>query len=285
VKSLAGKVAVVTGGGAGLGRALCIELTKRGAVAVPADINESTAAETAQLLGGIGAPVKPFAVDMTQRDAVFGLADDVAAEHGGIDIWINNAGISARPNAPFLPAVLEDRDAALTATQRLMDVNLVGTVHGTAACLPHLQQKPEAHLVNVASAAGIIGFYGVAPYSAAKFAVRGFTEALQAELRGTNIAVTLVYPGGVRTDIMANSPLITGNVGQATDAKLANLPGVMSAQTAAAIIVKGIRKDRSRILLGAFPKLLSAGARLSPTGARRLLSPAVEKMARTMDPR
>lgn len=284
MRDLAEKVAIVTGAGSGIGRALALALADAGAIVVGADINHRAATETAELVAERGGSAEGHAVDVSQAEAVLAFADGVAATHGRIDLLVNNAAVSPRPNGPLLPDVLADGGHVVDTARTLVDINLLGVVHGTVACLPHLHRRPEAHLVNVSSAAGLVGFWGVASYSMTKFGVRGFTEALQMELRKTGIRVTIVYPGGVRTNIMKNSPLLASEVALNAQDKLSRTPGLMSAETAAAKILRGIRHDKGRVLLGPTPKLMSAVSRLSPASCPRLLGPVIERMAKLLDP-
>lgn len=193
MRSDAERVVVITGAGSGMGRAYAAEFARRGAALALADIDPEALHETADRLGP-HVRTTTAAYDVADRSAADSFADQVAAALGDASVVINNAGIegSCRPFWATTPAELE----------RVMAVNYFGVVHGTRAFLPQLLRVGAgAAMVNVSSVFGLIGSPNHADYCAAKFAVRGFTEALAAELHGTPISVHLVHPGGVATNI------------------------------------------------------------------------------------
>ena len=128
--------------------------------------------------------------------------EEVIAEHGQVDILINNAGIT------LTPTVFED--ISDEQYKKVIDVNMWGVYHGIRVFLPHLRTRPEAVIVNMSSLTGLVGIYGYSPYAMSKFAIRDLTESLQSELVGTNISVLIVHPGGVKTNIIKNAPDLNG---------------------------------------------------------------------------
>jgi NAD(P)-dependent dehydrogenase (short-subunit alcohol dehydrogenase family) len=197
MKLTPGTVAAVTGAGSGIGRALALSLGARGCALALADVNAGGLSETAALVAKTGSPkVTTAVVDVAQRADVSRFASDVEEQHGGAQLLINNAGVA-------LGGTFED--VSLDDFAWLMGINFWGVVYGVKAFLPQLRRQPAAHIVNVSSVFGLAAPPGQTAYAASKFAVRGFTESLRAELKGTPIAVSCVHPGGIRTNIAANA--------------------------------------------------------------------------------
>lgn len=195
-RDLAGKTAVVTGAGSGIGRSLALLLAERDAVVHAADINQPAAEAVAGQIKDAGGRATAHAVDVADAGSVLGLADHVFAT-GPVDLLFNNAGIGLAG---------EVTETTLGDWRRLIDVNLMGVVHGLHAFLPRLlAQDPPAHIVNTASMAGLVPAAGLAAYSASKAAVVGLTEALDIELRGTRVRVSAVCPGVINTPIVSTS--------------------------------------------------------------------------------
>ena len=193
MKNLKNKVAVVTGAGSGIGRALAKSLADRGCRLALSDVNESGLAETAAALSG--ADVKTYRLDVSDRDAIFAHAEEVVKDFGQVNLVINNAGVALSATV----REMTDEDF-----KWVMDIDFWGVAHGTRAFLPHLIASGDGHVVNVSSVFGLIGVPKQSAYNAAKFAVRGFTEALRQEMKLENqpVAVSCVHPGGIRTNIV-----------------------------------------------------------------------------------
>lgn len=265
MKLAPGTVAAVTGAGSGIGRALALSLGARGCALALADVNAAGLDETAELAQKTGAPkVTTAIVDVAQLADVSRFARDVEAQHGGAQLLINNAGVAL--GGTFEEVSLED-------FAWLIGINFWGVVHGVKAFLPQLRRQQAAHIVNVSSVFGLAAPPGQTAYSASKFAVRGFTESLRAELHGTPITVSCVHPGGIRTNIALNArTTVTDPVQLATAQerwqKLLRIPP----EQAAAVIVRGIERNRPRILIGNDARLLDALARLFPAGVGRMLA-------------
>jgi NAD(P)-dependent dehydrogenase (short-subunit alcohol dehydrogenase family) len=193
---LHGKVAVVTGAASGIGRALAEVLARRGCSLALADVDAAGLADTARRVEAAGRRASSHVVDVADWERMLAFADEAAAVHGGVDLVVNNAGVS-------VTGTLEEQ--SIEDLRWIVGVNFWGVVHGCKAFLPHLRRRPEGHIVNVSSVFGLIGLPTQSSYCATKFAVRGFSEALWAELADSRIGVTVVHPGGVRTNIVRAS--------------------------------------------------------------------------------
>jgi NAD(P)-dependent dehydrogenase (short-subunit alcohol dehydrogenase family) len=253
------KVVVVTGGGNGMGRELVLALLSRGASVAAVDINTSALEETQKLAGTRRDRLATFTVNIADRALVEALPGQVISRFGAVDGIINNAGVIQ----PFVK--LKDLDYA--AIDRVMNVNLFGTLYMTKAFLPHLLARPEAHITNISSMGGFLPVPGQTIYGASKAAVKLLTEGLSSELLGTNVRVTVVFPGAVGTNIAANSGVM-----DSLQVKDGETPIKMLApDKAARIILDGIEDNRYRVLVGSDSKLMDAVYRLSPQRAARFI--------------
>ena len=271
MRSYAGKVAVITGAGSGIGRALALELASRGAVLALSDIDADAAERTAEACRASGAAARSWRLDVADRDAVFAHAQDVVDALGAVHLVVNNAGVALHG----FVRELEHADM-----RWLMEINLWGVVHGSQAFLPHLVSS-GGQLANLSSVFGLVAVPQQAAYNAAKFAVRGFTEALHQEMRleGLPVAVSCIHPGGVRTAI-AQHARVTASTDKAELERVFAGLARTSPESAARTIVRGLERDRPRILVGpdawvlaALPRLLGARyAALTVAAARRASS-------------
>lgn len=264
--SLAGKVIAITGAGSGIGRALATEAAKAGARLAISDIDLPSVEATADLCRDQGAEVFVQALDVSNSDAIYAWADDVANHFGSVNVVINNAGVA-------LSASVEGTN--MDDFKWLMDINFWSVVHGCRAFLPHLKKAGWGHIVNVSSLFGLIGVPNQSSYNSAKFAVRGFTESLRMELKTENspVGVSCVHPGGVKTNI-ANS----GRHGEqvATDSSIEEQKrkfneelAKTTPEQAAQIILKGVIKNKARVLVGKDAKVLDLIQRLMPSSYQR----------------
>jgi short-subunit dehydrogenase len=256
---VAGGVFVVTGGGNGIGREVVRELVMRGATVAAVDVDAAGLAETADQLRGARERVSTHSVDLTDRDAVDKLATTVLETHGRVDGLVNVAGIIQ----PFVPIA----DVDIEVIQRVMAVNFWGVVHTVKAFLPHLLNRPSASLVNVSSMGAFVAVPGQTAYGASKAAVKLLTEGLYAELRGTTVHVTAVYPGGVATDIATNSGTDTSRM-DAADAPMQ----LTSPQSAAHQLVDGIERRAYRVVIGKDAAAFDLLSRLSPRRSTELIA-------------
>jgi len=254
------KVMVVTGGGSGMGRELVLALLARGASVAAVDINAATLEETRSLAGSQGDRVSTHVVNITDRALVEALPEQVIARFGAVDGIINNAGIIQ----PFVR--LKDLDYA--AIDRVVNVNLFGTLHMTKAFLPHLLARPEAHITNVSSMGGFLPVPGQTIYGATKAAVKLLSEGLNSELLGTNVRVMVVFPGAMATNITVNSGV---TISLTSDKAGSRSFKALAPAKAAGIILDGIESNRYRVLVGSDSTFMDALYRLHPQRAARFI--------------
>jgi len=265
-----GRVAVVTGAGSGIGRALACELARRGASVAISDVDVTGLAETAKQLRVIGAAVHEAKLDVTDRSALLRYADEVVAEFGVVNIVVNNAGIAFTGDV---------EDMSFEQIERVMDVDFWGVVNGTKAFLPHLIASGDGHVVNISSLFGLLAVPGQSAYNAAKFAVRGFTEALRQEMlvNGHPVNVTCVHPGGIKTAIARNAGAVDGHdaaeLAAEFDAKLART----SPEAAAKSILRAVSGNRPRAVVGLDAKALDVMVRVLGPAYQRLVSFATKR--------
>jgi short-subunit dehydrogenase len=266
--NLQNKVIVVTGAGSGIGRELALNLVRRGARVAAVDIDESALLETLELARNKSDTLSMHIVDITDKEAVAELPEQVISRHGTVDGIINNAGIIQ----PFVRV----KDLDYAAIERVMSVDFYGTLYMTKAFLPHLLERPESCLVNVSSMGGFLPVPGQSIYGAAKAAVKLLTEGLRSELRRTNVRVTVVLPGAVGTDIAAHSG--TDLSFESAGSGVWNLIKPLDPSKAARIIIDGIERNRHRILVGLDSKLMDLLYRTSPKRAADLISKLMKSL-------
>ena len=262
MKSFDGRVAAITGAGSGIGRALAEELARRGAHLALSDIDEVGLAETVTLCEGTGVKVTSQRLDVADRDELHAWAAQVVADHGKVNLIFNNAGVA-------LAATVEAM--SYEDFEWLMNINFWGVVNGTMAFLPQLKASGEGHVVNVSSVFGLISVPSQSAYNAAKFAVRGFTDALRMELDVAQCGVssTTVHPGGIKTNIARNARMdesvteLAGGPEQAR--KNFDRVAVTSPDKAARQILTAVENDRRRALIGPDAKAIDLVSRL-PAG-------------------
>jgi NAD(P)-dependent dehydrogenase (short-subunit alcohol dehydrogenase family) len=274
MKNFDDKVAVITGAGSGMGQQIAIQLAEKGAAVAVLDINEASAKETAAQINQNGGHAIPYVADVADKELISLLATRIADELGPADILVNNAGILMKSERfDQMPEEM---------IERLLDINLKGVIYCTRAFLPQLLSGPEASLVNLSSLGGLVGLMCQVPYAAAKFGVRGFSDALRMDLFDTNLTVTTVYPGPVATNIFINSPALTreeGLSGQETMMTVKPVP----VEKAGRMIVDGIRRRRRRVIIGGQAKVMDILARLAPNAYTKLLYKPVKKMMDATD--
>jgi NAD(P)-dependent dehydrogenase (short-subunit alcohol dehydrogenase family) len=196
--------AVVTGAGSGLGRALCLELAKRRARLVVSDVNAATAEETARLVTDAGGEARVVPCDVTRAEQVEALAEAAFSAFGGVDLLVNNAGVASGGEVGKL---------SLEAWRFVLDVNLWGVIHGCHAFVPRLRRQGSGHVLNIASAAGLLSAPFLAPYNASKAAVVALSETLYVELLAARIGVTVACPMFFPTNIATSARYTDTNLG------------------------------------------------------------------------
>jgi len=271
MSAISGKVCAVTGAGSGIGRALALELGRRGARGLAlADVDETGLAQTAEQLRTGPAQTTLQTLDVSDRGAVEGWAEAVVERFGVVHQVYNNAGIASGHS------VLESDYPEL---ERVIGVNLWGVIHGTKAFLPHLIASGDGHVINISSLNGYFAQPKLSAYVTTKFGVRGFTETLRAEMLagGHRVGVSVVHPGGVKTQIASNARRTAEQLGIEVTAqdrareRLYNEKLLkLSPERAATIIVDGVQRDRPRIRVGNDAVVIDLLVRAAPSLAPRL---------------
>jgi NAD(P)-dependent dehydrogenase (short-subunit alcohol dehydrogenase family) len=248
--NIAGKTFVVTGSGAGIGREVTLELIRRGARVAGIDVNKDGLAETASLSGAGKDTFLPLATDITNRRSVMALPAKVAKVLGPVDGLINVAGIIQ----PFVRI----NELEFDAIDRVMSVNFFGPMNLIKAFLPGLLERPEAHIANVSSMGSYAPVPGQTLYGASKAAINLLSEGLRSELKGSNVGITVIYPGAIGTNIAENSGLHMEVPEDAPERK------VVAPADAGQAIVSAVAESKKRIVIGQDAKTMWAMNRLSP---------------------
>lgn len=275
MKTLEGKVVVITGAGSGIGRALALNAAAKGALLALSDWDEVGLVETAQQVQRTAhRQVRTDKLDVRDRDAMKAYAASVAEEFGRVNVIVNNAGVAL--HGDFEEVSYED-------FEWVMDVDFWGVMQGTKEFLPHLIASGDGHVVNVSSLFGLIAMPGQTAYNAAKFAVRGLTEALRQEMliAGHPVQVTAVHPGGIKTGIARNARATASHdqatVAQHFDTKLAR----MAPERAAQIIIDGVLANKPRVIVGGDAKALDWMQRVIGARYQRVVALGARRLAPT----
>jgi short-subunit dehydrogenase len=270
MKSFAHKVAAITGASSGMGRALAVELARRGCHVALSDIDEDRLEQSAVLARAFGVKVTTNRVNVAAREEVYAWAEEVSKAHGKCNLIFNNAGVSYGATVA---------GSEYDNFEWIVGINFWGVVYGTKAFLPLLVAAGEGHVINTSSVFGLIGFPGQGTYNATKFAVRGFTEALRTELEITRspIGVTCVHPGGIKTNIARASRMHESlrelGVGDPEGSRLdfEKLFRV-SAEDAALAMLRGVERNARRVLIGKDARAFDMLQRFMPSAYQGILA-------------
>jgi hypothetical protein len=259
---VSGKIAVITGAGSGIGRALALQLNREGCELYLCDLNADGLNGTLDALPRKDIPAHGHLLDVADKAGMHAWADEIAALKGYVDIMVNNAGVA-------LMATVEE--SHYEDIEWLMGINFWGVVYGTQAFLPLLRRSPQGHLVNLSSVFGLIGVPTQSAYNAAKFAVRGYTEALRLEMEGTNVHICCVHPGGIKTNIARVARGGHPSISQQERGDRFEKMARTTPQVAATKIIHAIEKRKKRLLIGPDAVIISLLSRLFPVGYARFV--------------
>jgi NAD(P)-dependent dehydrogenase (short-subunit alcohol dehydrogenase family) len=246
------KVAVLTGAASGIGRALSEELGRRGAIVVVTDLDEAGARRVAEGIVAAGGRASSAALDVRDASAVRRIMSEAAASHGRLDYLFNNAGFAV---------VSEIRDVDPESWRRIVEVNLLGVIHGVSAGYPLMVRQGFGHIVNTASLAGLAGLPGATAYATTKYGIVGLSLGLRAEARRYNVRVSVVCPAFIRTNIFDASTYLQSHK---EDSLRTVRFKMLEPDDAARRILRGVERDRSVIVFPFYARLLCWLTRLHP---------------------
>ena len=269
MKQLKNKVVVITGAGSGIGKALAIQFAREGCLVAINDIKSEYLQETVDIIQGIGGKASPHLADIACRESVKKFSQEVIDQYGRADILINNAGVSiARMNI---------QEIDWEYWEYMMNVNFWGTLNCIKTFYPYLQSQPEAHIVNISSIYSLSGVRDRGAYCASKFAVRGLTETMIQEARGTSVRISSVLPGGVRSKIAHHSKGFSDIREQKKIIEMQERFSKTSPEKAAQIILKGVNRNKKRILIGWDSRLMDFIIWLFPKRSGKIIDYAIIK--------
>ncbi len=258
MKQIMGRVAVVTGAGSGIGRALSLELANCGADLALVDVDQAALETVRAAVEATGRKASVHIVDVSSREQMAVLPEQVIAEHGAVHILVNNAGVSV--NIPFEQQEMAD-------LEWITGINYWGVIYGCKYFLPYLRKADQAHIVNMSSSAGLTGMKGQSSYASTKFAVRGLSESLYVEFANSSVGITCVHPGAVATNILEAARMDPTH----REKMLKFFHLAMPPETAARLIVKAIRKNRFKLVFCVESRIFDGMKRLFPTGTLKLM--------------
>lgn len=269
MRTLEDRVAVVTGAASGIGRATAHALAERGCDVALVDVDEAGLRETEGRVSSAGRKPSRHVADVSDADRMRALVDEVVQAHGRVHVLVNNAGVAVE-------GTLEEQ--SLEDMAWLVGVNFWGVVHGCKLFLPVLRREREAHIVNVSSMFGLVGVPTQSSYCASKFAVRGLSDALRAELSGSGIGVTCVHPGGVRTNIVRSARSMDEEARRRT-VELFDRYAAPPERVGRAI-VRAVLRGRARLVVCREARAADWLVRLAPVTVGRLVGLAYRRRER-----
>lgn len=267
------KVAIVTGAGSGIGKAVSEELCKKGATVVLSDYKEDAVKKIAADINGKTGIAKAVCLDVTDAAAVKKTVDDTVSALGRLDYMFNNAGIAVGG---------EVRDIGLNDWRSVLDVNLYGVIHGVDAAYPVMVQQGFGHIVNTASIEGLVAFGGTAAYVASKHAVVGLSNTLRVEGRALGVRVSAVCPGHIKTAIFNDSKMVNMDRKKALEIA-GKIPGITPEECAREIL-KGVERNKGMIVITAMAKILYLIHRLSPDLALNIMQFGMKNLREARTP-
>lgn len=275
MKKYRDKVAFVTGGASGIGRALCIELGRRGAVVIVTDIDEDGAREVAQSILSNGGRAESFLLDVTSYEDVKKLVEYTTTKYNRLDYMFNNAGI----------AVLGDaRDVQIDHWRKIIEVNQMGIIHGTMTAYKYMIGQGFGHIINTSSYSGLFGYPLCSPYATTKHAVVGLSTSLRMEAAGLGVKVSVLCPGPVRTNIASSATKLVDKKGE--DFFLNVFTMGMDTEKAAKVILRGVSRNKAIIIFPFHARATWWLYRIHPgiiTPLGRLLIKGFRKFVRAKD--
>jgi len=253
LRVLAGRTAVITGAGSGIGRALAQAFGSEGCRLALVDVDPIGLEQTRRLLSGV--PVTTHVANVADRARMAALPAEIQAEHGAIHLLFNNAGVT-------ISEAFED--STLERLEFVIGVNLWGVLYGCHYFLPYLKQAGEAHIVNTSSMAAFLGLPNQTSYSLTKAAVKSLSESLRVELAGSNIGVTSIHPGAIKTQIMKAAARYGGDAEETARLEALVMRFGMAPERLASRVVRAVKRNRMRQRIGFDAYLLDWLKRLLP---------------------
>jgi short-subunit dehydrogenase len=269
MQNLTDKIVIVTGAASGIGRELAVALSQLQTKLILVDRNTEELNNTAQLLHSSSRAFL-FTLDVSDKEAIIKFRDEVIGKFGYIDVLINNAGIALAP--------LEFSDIPENDFDKVININLHGTIWMSRAFLPTLLTRKESSLVNISSVFGLFGVPKQTAYCTSKYAVRGFTESLRVELKHSNIGITCVHPGGIKTNIVRSSIFYNKNDKETVISEFDKVAKT-SPEKASKAIINAILKKKKRITIGPDAKLIYFFSRLYPNLLEIVASLRLKKLS------